>query len=351
MDRMPAVPVVECVDPLQQPGWDASVRSFPEATFFHSAVWARVLVDTYGFKPTYLVVREDGELTGILPCMEVPGFRSDRRGVGLPFTDEVAPLARTAVQADLLLARLQQEGRQRGWTSWECRGGRSRLPDAPASVAYWGHSLDLGVGEAQLFGDFAPSVRRALRKADRQELEVRAEDSAVAMDAYYALHCRTRQKHGIPPQPRRFFQNILRNVISLNHGRLFLVRHRGRPVAGAIFFHWRGQALYKFGASDESSLELRPNNLLMWHAIESYCDWGFEQLDFGRTSLANPGLRRFKLGWGASERLIEYLKYDLRRDGYRQEPDQAQGLHNHIFRWLPLPISRWVGEFLYPRMA
>jgi len=35
-------------------------------------------------------------------------------------------------------------------------------------------------------------------------------------------------------------------------------------VAGAIFFHSGGQAIYKFGASDETFQHFRGNNLVMW---------------------------------------------------------------------------------------
>ena len=74
-----------------------------------------------------------------------------------------------------------------------------------------------------------------------------------------------------------------------------------------------GRAIYKYGASDETFQDLRGGNLVMWAAIKNFVRaGGAKHLDLGRTSLGNEGLRKFKLGWGAREEKIEYVKYDLR---------------------------------------
>ena len=49
---------------------------------------------------------------------------------------------------------------------------------------------------------------------------------------------------------------------------------------------------------------LRANNLVMWEAIKYYSAKGFELFSFGITKPDNEGLRKFKLGWGASEGIV-----------------------------------------------
>ena len=342
---------IRVVSPLRDPEWDQRVARRTEATFFHGAAWARVLCETYGFEPSYFAAFDHGHLVALLPCMEVDTFPRGLRGVCLPFTDHVAPLAESATQLTALFEAMTAHGRGRGWRTWETRGGRDQVPGAASSVQYYQHALDLTPGLAALFCDFDPAVRRALRKAERSALEVRAERSAEAMATYYALHCRTRRKHGLPPQPWAFFESIQRNVIAGGGGRLLLAYHQNRVLAGAVFFHWGGSVLYKFGASDDAHQELRANNHVMWHAIESYALDGFERLDLGRTSLANAGLRRYKLGWGARESQLSYLKYDLRKSAFVSERDAADGWHNALFRVLPLPLLRVIGARLYRHLA
>ena len=78
---------------------------------------------------------------------------------------------------------------------------------------------------------------------------------------------------------------------------------------------------------------------------------GVKTLDLGKTSLANEGLRRFKLNLGATERKIEYVKFDLRKNVFVTETDGVAGWHNAIFRRLPRFVSRAAGSLLYRHWA
>jgi hypothetical protein len=122
------------------------------------------------------------------------------------------------------------------------------------------------------------------------------------------------------------------------------------PVASAIFLHYGTRALFKFGASDDAYQALRGNNLVMWSAIEWLAQNGFETMHFGRTSIANEGLRRFKLGWGTSEYPIHYFKRDLKTGRWLTESDRAIGWHSHIFNHLPVWLLRFAGSLLYRHM-
>jgi hypothetical protein len=123
------------------------------------------------------------------------------------------------------------------------------------------------------------------------------------------------------------------------------------PVAAAVFFHFGRQALFKFGASDYAFQQLRPNNLVMWEAMKRYAAEGFGSLHLGRTSLANEGLRRFKLGFGAAEEDIHYYRYDFASEAFVTSRDHAEGWHNRVFRGLPPPLLRWIGRMLYPHLS
>jgi hypothetical protein len=74
-------------------------------------------------------------------------------------------------------------------------------------------------------------------------------------------------------------------------------------------------------------------------------------LHLGRTSLANAGLRRFKLAWGAREQIIEYVRYDLKLRAFVAGKDDAFGWHNRVFRLLPIGVLRLIGTLLYRHAA
>lgn len=344
-------PSVRIVDPSTDPTWDAGLASFPEASIFHTSAWCRVLRDTYGYTPVYFTLNDGEKLRALLPLIEVDSWLTGRRGVGLPFTDESPPLCPAASDFERLHAAAMEHAKERAWKSLEFRGGKAFFGDAPASTSFYGHTLDLRAPEAELFARTESSVRRAVRKGEQSGLTLSVSQDLGAVETFYELLCLTRQRHGLPAQPFKFFANIHRHIIAPNHGRVVLAHHQGTPVAGAVYFHFGGKAIYKFGASDERLQHLRANNLVMWEAIKWHAKQGFASLDFGRTSLPNAGLRKFKLGWGTTERTVEYVKYDLKTAGFVTTKDAAAGWHNHVFRHMPVFLSRMAGGFLYPHIA
>jgi CelD/BcsL family acetyltransferase involved in cellulose biosynthesis len=352
---------VQIVDPLAVANWDELVTVLPGHSFFHSSAWARTLEESYGYKPVYFAMVENGAIRALLPMMEVDSWLTGKRGVSLPFSDvcEVLPgeVGRVAPRAPdydaTLLEQAIQHGRENGWKYFEVRGAISDARGAgrPTSSEFFGHTLELSRDEEKIFGGFESSVRRAIRKAEKSGVKVEISRSLDGVKEFYALHCLTRQKHGTPPQPFSFFVNFHRNVIAHNLGFVVIARFEGRPVAASVFVHFGTKAIYKYGASDENFQNLRGANLVMWHAIQWYARAGFDRLDFGRTEKANEGLRRFKLGWGASEHLINYFKYDLRAQRFIAGKDGASLLRERVFKRIPIPIARMIGSVLYRHVA
>ncbi len=342
---------MQLVNPLEDSGWDDGLLGGPHPSFFHSSAWARVLHDVYGYTPVYFVARDAGRLQCLLPMMEVDSWLTGRRGVSLPFTDDCDPVCTDPAAFHSLVEEAMRHAEARDWKYMECHGGRTLWPGATASTCYYGHRLGLVDNEDLLFANVDGAVRRAIRKAGKSGVTVEIGQDLAAIRTFYGLHCTTRRKHGLPPQPFRFFQSIHQHILSRDRGFVVLARNERTAVAGAVFFHIGKKAIFKYGASDDRVQHLRANNLVMWEAIRWCATHGFDELDFGRTSLDNEGLRSFKLGWGTQERRIEYARYDRRRGGFVTIPDEAFGWHNRVFRMLPGPISRCIGAGLYRHMA
>ena len=337
-----------CIDPLSDLAWDRLAAAHPDFTFFHSSAWAKVLHSTYGHEPVYHRFYRGDQLAAMLPMMEVRSPLTGRRGVCLPFTDSCGPLYFGSNEpSQAVMDHLVRTSHERSWKYFEVRGKGAHLPDAHPSVSFYNHILGLRGSADDLFDQFASPVRRAIRKAEQHGVVTETSTDLDALLEFYRLHIQTRRRHGLPPQPISFFRNIHEHVLKARLGFVVLARHESRPVAGAVFFHSGKKAIYKFGASDASQQELRGNNLTMWQGIKTLAQRGFATLDFGRTSLANDGLRRFKQSWGVEEKVVEYSKYDALRKTWVTSQDKASGFHNTIFRALPTPLNRLAGTLLY----
>ena len=133
---------------------------------------------------------------------------------------------------------------------------------------------------------------------------------------FYRLHVRTRRRHGLPPQPFKFFLNIQKELIDHNLGFIVLARAGSRVVAAAMFFRSGISALYKYAASDERYQQLRGSDLVLWEGIQFLIKTGSQSLHLGRTSLDNSGLRKFKLGWAVTEQMLHYFRFDVARNSW-----------------------------------
>ena len=342
---------VVTVDPLGDSNWDIRLQQCPHATFYHSSAWARVLHDTYGYKTFYLALGSRDNPRAVLPIMEVDSRLTGRRGVSLPFTDDCEPACEDPIAFQQLFRHAQLLGKDREWRHLECRGGVDMLPAAQSSLTYFGHRVALSPDEGVLFRNFHSATRRAVRKAERSGLTIEVSDGSDATRAFYELSCTTRKRHGLPPQPFAFYENIRRHVLAAKKGQIVLARYDREPVAAAMFFHGPKTAIMKFAASDLRYQHLRINNLVMWEAMKHYGRAGFATMDFGRTSLWNDGLRSFKLRWGALEHQINYHRFDFRQAQFIHSPDTAAGWQVRIFQYMPIPLSKIAGAIFYKHMA
>jgi Acetyltransferase (GNAT) domain len=339
----------EFVNPLLEPQWNSWILEQGGATFFHTAEWAQVLIEAYNYRPQYAVFKEAGRILGILPIMEVRSPWTGRRGVCLPFSDECGPLLSGGLALSEVMGCVKEQGLRSEWSYLELRGGANTLPAAIQSDAYLGHRLPLEASEELQFARLRGSHRRSIQKSLREGVEVEHLQSREAMDVFYALHCRTRRHHGVPPQPIRFFHLIHKIVIEPGHGFVSLARFQGRSIAGAVYFHFGSHAIYKFGASDRRFQHLRPNNLVMWKAVCQFQREHCAELSLGRTDLQDDGLLQFKRGWGGTESRLEYHRIGLKREVRRIEPTAGSGagLARRVARLMPLAVLRLVGSLAY----
>ncbi len=340
-------------DPLEPSNWDSLLTGHANASAFHTQGWARVLHDTYGHIPLYFSRFANGRLTDLLPVMEVRSRLTGRRGVSLPFTDFCEPLTSSLPIRARLHDLAVEYGQKCGWKYLECRSNASwnDRQDAAESVSFHGHVIQLEKNEDALVKQLEGGVRRGIRKAQACGLRVEFETSLEAMRIFYNLHCKTRKRHGLPPQPFRFFANISRHLMQKGHGFLALTTFNEKPIAALVFLHHGREALYKFGASDYEFQNLRPNNIALWRGILHCAALGCARLHLGRTSLANEGLRRFKLGFGASEETMVCRKYDFTRQSFVRDVDRAETWMNNVWRCFPVPALRLAGEAIYPHLS
>ncbi len=291
--------------------------------------------------------------------MEVKSFLTGIRGVSLPFTDHCPPVCNDPVNLEYILNSIIEYGKTAGWKHIDLRGDNAYFNGKPASASFFVHFLDLSQGKDEIFSEFRDSTKRNIRRAQKENLDVKISNNWKSVEAFYRLNCETRKYHGLPPQPVNFFKKVYEHILSQEKGFVALAYREKQAIAGAVYFHlshnsqqrpsispFGNKAIYKYGASDRRYLDLRPNNLVMWKAIEWYAENGFKSFSFGRTEPENDGLLQFKRGWGAEEKSLSYYKYDLKKDSFVSEKSGVKSSYNFL-KMMPISMLRIAGNFLY----
>ena len=341
----------QVVNPFDYADWNERLASLGSSSFFNTVQWARVLSASYGYEPCYIVGVNGGDFVSLLPMMHINSWLTGRRGVALPFSDYCEPVVCEADRGKAVEDYLKQLGREKRWRYFEIRNAGDFKIGAPFSATYLTHSLDLTHGEQYLSDKLQSSVRTSIRKARKAGVEVTVSGELDAVRVFYKLNCITRKRHGLPPQPFVFFQNLHQQVLAKGMGDVITAWHKGKAIAASLFCHFGRKALFKYGASDKKFQDLRGSTLVMWEAVRHYACNGYDQLSLGRTEPTNAGLRRFKLGWGAAETEICYTKYDFIRNRYVENINYTSDPGYGLVKMLPLSCSRLIGTLLYKHMA
>lgn len=297
---------VVSIDPLADPRWER-LQSAAGAGLFQSQPWFSVLKDTYGLPVSALIALDGaGEPLAGLACCALDDFLG-RRLVALPFTDACDPHVLSREGWDAIARHLGE-----ATTPVNLRFLNFSPPAASGldvvKRARW-HRLELGASLETLWEGIASASRRAIRKAERSAIEVRPFAGDEDLQQFHALHVGLRKrKYRLLAQPLAFFQAISRRFSAGGNWFPLGAFLDGRLIAGVIFLRWHDTLYYKFNASSEAGLDLRPNNLLIWNGIKLAGSLGCRWLDLGPSDDDQPGLVRFKRDFGAAESELSHLR-------------------------------------------
>lgn len=335
-----------CVlDPVVDRRWARLVERAPNAAVFHHPLWLRLLYERYRYPMSAVCLAgANGELLAGLPIATVQSRLTGTRLVSIPFSDVCGPVATDGRHVEELLLAVDDERRRLG-LSLELHADVDRLPGGCPSERFIHHVVPLDGGTGTVLGKRVRSPkRRGAARARRLGVTTTQRIDGRAVEDFFRLHVGTRQRLGIPTQPRRFFRGLTE---LFNHGLGFvlLAEWEGRPIAGAIYLQHKSVLTYKYGAWSADQHDKHANDLLQLEALRIGCESGCSAVDLGRTEPENDGLRRFKRELGAEELELRYTTAPCR--GKRKSVRSLSGLQRTVIRRTPAAVGRLVGAAVY----
>lgn len=338
------------IDPTRDPRWDAFVEAHPKASVFHATAWLKALRNTYGYQPVaFTTSPPSAQLKNAIVFCYVGSWITGHRLISLPFSDHCEPLSDASEDLGFLLHHLQSTLNERGCKYLEIRSfGETfnELPDGFAPTGkYFYHVLDLRPDADRLFSSFdKDSVQRRVRRAERANLVEECGTSQALLEDFYRLFVITRRRHGLPPTPRAWFQNLVRE-----HGCSAAIRVAyadRKPISAILTFRFGKVVYYKYGCSDYAFNRLGATPRLFWGAIKAAKSSGCLEFDMGRTSESHTGLLSFKKNWVSQARELTYWSFprgapSISLDGWKMKAA------NRVFTSMPKSMLEMTGRLIY----
>jgi hypothetical protein len=290
--------------------WERFVAEVPWASPQHRAAWGEALSASFSFiKPEYRIFFDGARAVGGIPLMHfsVGGVLHSIQSSA--FDSGGGPL----VVDDYLENESLFEAIFREIDAHAHRVGafEARLilpPTLPASVAArFGNGykilsvrrncpvLDLAPSLDAIVSGYESSVRRAVRKALKEGLEIEANADISRVEQAYPIYRATMERIGGSIKPWRFLKTLLESGLVV----AFVARHQGKPVGLVLLLVTERNAIYWISANDAAQSQLRPTNALVDSAIAWCHAHGMRTFSFGESPGERSSLERFKLGWGS----------------------------------------------------
>ena len=151
------------------------------------------------------------------------------------------------------------------------------------------------------------SIQRKIRRAQREGLTQQHGRSEFLLDAFCRLNLLTRRRHHVPPQPRRWFENL---IDCFGQSLIIQVAFKDtKPVAAILTIRYKDTVVYKYGASDRHYHNLGGMHLLFWGAIQEAKTIASRYSTLDAPTLMPTGLITFKDRWGCRRSTLTYSRF------------------------------------------
>ena len=270
-----------------------------------------------------------------------------RRLISLPFSDHCEPLLDDPAIFLRLLLHARSAVEHGEYKRLEIRPHSARGDEVRSFQPKGGavlHRLDLTAPVDQLFRSFHKDcIQRKIRRAERENLVYEEGSSEEQLNDFYRLMTMTRRRHGLPPQPLRWFRSLI--AAFGPDMKIRIVRKDGVAVASIVTLSHRQTMVYKYGCSDASANKFGGTPMLFWQTIQEAKRNGQTELDMGRSDLEDPGLSVFKEHWGSVPTPLTYWKYPA--EPLRNRPEWQKKWATRAIESSPNLILQLVGNVLY----
>ena len=309
---------LEIRDITEKKQWDDFVTYHQEANFLHSWQWGEFHISR-GKTVVRRGVFDDSELIGVYEGVVETARRGTHMAVaGGPIVDWSNDEAVQLMRDDM-----KEQGKKLGCVFIRVRPQLEKTNENLKLFANLGFKkapyylsvehagiLDLNKTEEELLKGMRQRLRRALRKAEKNNITVETSTNPDDIAEFYQIQLQTARRHDFTSFSEDFLKKQFAAFAADNSAVLYTARHDGEILAQNFMIMYGNEASYHYGVSTELGTKLSGAPLLHMQAmrdarergIKRYSFWGI--VDEDDTKHRFYGVSVFKRGFGVDE-----LKY------------------------------------------
>jgi CelD/BcsL family acetyltransferase involved in cellulose biosynthesis len=331
--------------------WNGFLAEHPGAGPYQTLWWRDVIQEVYGHRPLYTVCEARGEVTGILPLFQVRMRPLRSKLISVPYDmGWGGPLAADEDSEEAL-------ARHAGSLAGTLGVGHVELRCASRRKAIEGHAFRLSrpVHLTRLELTDEETLRKGVRKGHKDSLRtarkrgttVRPAESLADVEAFYRVYLRFFRDFGTPPYGFRYFRTLWERLHPSGNVRLGLAYAGDELLGGLLLIRGHGVLVNKFTTCLPEAAPEKAYAALYWDALQHGVETGCRLFDFGTSSRAQEGLKRFKERWGGTS--TEVHLYALPVKGSVPDVERyydEEGLVRRLWRKMPLGLTPILGHRL-----
>lgn len=305
----------QIVDITDKDVWDGFVENHQEANFLHAWQWGEFHISR-GKTIVRRGVMKGGTLVGVYEGVVETAKRGTHLSIaGGPIVDWADTKTVQLLRDDML-----SQAKQYGCVFVRVR---PQLESTDTSLALFKRLgfkkapmylsvelagvLDLTLDEEEILKGMRQRLRRALRKAEKNNIEVETSTDPAKMKEFYAIQLQTAGRHGFVSFSEDFLTKQFTAFAETGNAVLYTARYEGEVLAQNFMIMYGNEASYHYGVSTELGTKLSGAPLLHMQAmrdarergIKRYNFWGI--VDEEDTSHRFYGVSVFKRGFGVQE--------------------------------------------------
>lgn len=336
---------MELIHTIDQKSYD-QVPSFDNYTIYHSKEWHLLLKQAFGWRTSAILQKNHlGDLEFFLPVVVKRNIRFKTIYISLPLSHNVPPLFNPGFDSSQLdfsnfgIPRLEVHGCFNHYQFKKRKIHQISILD-----------LSKFKNEMEMFSSLnESSIQRKIKKAQKKNIRITQVNSQKDYNDFFELEVETRKSQGVPIYPFHFFSSLSEIAKTTSFLKLYIARHKDKPVSGVIFSYNKNTATYMYGASLQNYKYLRmgSNQAVMWGAIKAAYFTGIKKIDFGTTPFFHHTLLAYKQKWGATTQDFSYSFYGKKSENStinRQGPVIL--ITSNILKRMPRKLFKTISPYL-----